>query len=368
MIRQNQDKDKILSFTKQLVLIPSFTGNEDRINKALDLVKKELAEYSHESFERNGIKSLLYFNTSKRPSMFKVLFNCHLDVVSGDKEQFQPFKKEGRLYGRGTIDMKAAAAAEILVFKDLAKKMKYPFGLQIVTDEETGGFDGTGYQVERGIRANFVITGESTDLQINVEHKGVLVLKLTFDTQKSGHAAYLWEGDNVILHINKFINSIIRKYPIPKKSEWKTSVNIASVISKNKEHNKVPAKATVLLDFRHVFADHPDDILEVVRKAVPKNTAIEIIARGIIADVNKQDPYIKVLRESIRDVLGISAKFIRKHGASDTRFLIAKGAVGVDFGPKGSGLHSDEEYVDIESISQYAAILRSFLVKINISS
>lgn len=363
MIHQGNDKDEILNLTKKFLLIPSFTGNKDGINKILNLTKKELEKYPYEAFERKGIKSLLYFNSAKRPSRFRVLLNCHLDVVSGNKNQFQPLEREGKLYGRGAIDMKAAAA-EILVFKSLAKKITYPLGLQIVTDEETGGFDGTGYQVEQGVRADFVITGEGTDLRINVERKGVLVIRLTVDTQQSGHAAYPWNGDNVILRINKFITLLIKKYPTPKANEWKTSVNIASVISENKEHNKVPSKATVLLDFRYVSTDNPDSILDTVKKIIPKNTKIEVVARGIILQTNKNNPYIKFLKESTREILGAPVKFIKKHGSSDTRFLIAKGAVGVDFGPRGSGIHAHNEWVDIESISQYAAILENLLRKI----
>jgi succinyl-diaminopimelate desuccinylase len=365
MTNQELNLSEILSFARKLLLVPSFTGNAIEINEALNLAKKELEGYAYEFFEKNSIKSLLYFNTKKRPAKFKILLNCHLDVVSGNKAQFIPLEKNGKLYGRGAIDMKAAAAAEILVFKSIAKKIKYPLGLQIVTDEEVGGFNGTGYQVEQGVRADFVITGEGTDLQLNVERKGVLVLKLTFDTQKPGHAAYLWEGDNVILRINKFINVLAKKYPVPKANEWKTSVNVASIESENKEHNKVPSKAMLLLDFRHIIADNPTELLNFVKRNTNQNTKIEIIAKGIVSEINKNDPNIIMLKESIQEVLKSPVIFVRKHGSSDTRFLIAKGAVGVDFGPVGVGLHSDEEYVDIKSINQYAAILSNFLAKIN---
>jgi succinyl-diaminopimelate desuccinylase len=120
----------------------------------------------------------------------------------------------------------------------------------------------------------------------------------------------------------------------------------------------------VLLDFRHIIVDSPKQILDFVTRNVPKNTKIEIIARGVISDINKKDPNIKIFKESIEEVLKSPATFIRKHGASDTRFLIAKGSVGVDFGPRGIGLHSNDEYVDIKSISQYASILKNFLTKI----
>ena len=133
-----------------------------------------------------------------RPKKFKIILNAHLDVVSGREEQYKPYEKDGKLFGRGAIDMKGAAAVEILVFKEVAKRVSYPLALQLVTDEEIGGFCGTKYQIEKGVRADFVIAGEPTDFGVNNKAKGIIWLKIK-TKGKSAHGAYPWRGKNALL-------------------------------------------------------------------------------------------------------------------------------------------------------------------------
>jgi len=147
---------------------------------------------------------LVYFQKT-RPNNFKIILNAHLDVVSGRKEQYKPYEKDGKLFGRGAIDMKGAAAVEILVFKEIAKKVSYPLALQLVTDEEIGGFCGTKYQIEKGVRADFVIAGEPTDFGVNNKAKGIIWLKIK-TKGKAAHGAYPWRGKKCLIDtILKFI-------------------------------------------------------------------------------------------------------------------------------------------------------------------
>ena len=129
----------ILDLTKQLVAIESIDAKKDTLQEVIDVAEKQLDGYTIERFSQNGRPSILAYSGSKRPEKFKIVLNAHLDVVSGRPEQFTPIEKEGKLYGRGVNDMKAGGAAEILVFRDLAKTLPYPIALQLVTDEEIGG-------------------------------------------------------------------------------------------------------------------------------------------------------------------------------------------------------------------------------------
>ena len=155
-----------------------------------DMVVEEFEEFNIKSFVSEGVRSCLVSTKTHQEMSFKVILNAHLDVVPGSDDQFAPFVKDGRLYGRGAYDMKAAAAVEILVFKELADKVSYPLGLQLVTDEEVGGFKGTKYQVDQGVRAEFIVVGEPTNLDIGHKAKGVLWLKIVFKGE-SAHGAYL---------------------------------------------------------------------------------------------------------------------------------------------------------------------------------
>lgn len=260
--------------------------------------------------------------------------------------------------------MKAAAATELLVFKTIARQVPFPLGLQLVTDEEVGGFKGTGHQAEQGVRADFVVTGEATNLDLNNERKGVLVLKLTTETGRPGHAAYPWNGDNAIMRMAKFLTDLDQRYPIPDEGSWATSMNVASFETSNKEHNKIPSNASVLLDFRHIPEDTPYSIQQSVEELSPANTTLEIKAQGVSSYTSPEHPDMKLLEQAILEVTNRSPDFIKKHGSSDTRHMLAVGASGVDFGPTGEGLHSEVEYVEIDSLEQYAQVLMRFLTSI----
>lgn len=160
------------------------------LKKVLEVAKNELNEFMVEYFERNNTLSVLVYNQEKRPKKFRVILNAHLDVVSGKDEQFQHFQSKDRFYGRGAIDMKGGVSIEILVFKELAKKLYYPIALQLVTDEEIGGFNGTKYQIEKGVKSDFVIAGESTDFGINNQAKGINWVKNKIKGKTAHGGAY----------------------------------------------------------------------------------------------------------------------------------------------------------------------------------
>ena len=113
--------DTVLQLSKKLIEIPSTQDAQKALQDSLDYSKEILGRFAHKSFTKNKIQTLLFYNTNKLPNRFKILLNAHLDVVPAKKGQFVPKEKNGKLYGRGAYDMKAAGAAMILLFKELAK-------------------------------------------------------------------------------------------------------------------------------------------------------------------------------------------------------------------------------------------------------
>lgn len=64
------------------------------------------------------------------------------------------------------MDMKANLSCALFAFKKYAKQVDYPLAIQFVTDEETGGYNGTKYQVESGVKADFILATEPTNFHI----------------------------------------------------------------------------------------------------------------------------------------------------------------------------------------------------------
>lgn len=352
----------IITLTQKLISVPSIKDDLKTLSEVLAVADKYLKGFKSKTFTSNGVPSIIYYNTSKLPKRFKLILNAHLDVVPGNAEQYMTSVKGDKLYGRGTNDMKAAAAVEILTFKEMAKKVKYPLGLQLVTDEEIGGFNGTGYQIEKGIRADFVIAGEGSNLDINNMSKGVLWIKLKVKG-KTAHAAYLWNGENANSKLNLVLNRILKKYPIPKKEVWKTTVNVAKLYSENQTFNKVPDYAEAWLDIRYI-PDDMDTIVTNIKKLLPKGVETEVVVKDVPHFTKSDNKYIDILKKSINEIIGKTPKVSKKHGANDVRHFNKFGCDGVQFGPSGEGLHTDNEWVSIKSLDQYYKILKDFLLSL----
>src|SRR5262249_38813921 len=148
------------------------------LHRALDLVVDFVGPgFTVERFESGGKPSALLYPGMQRPR-FRIILNAHVDVVPADVGQFRPRLDGDRLYARGARDMKVSALAEALVFRELADTLPYPLGLQLVTDEEVGGRNGTLHQLKQGVSGDFVIIGEHSGLSIATDSKGMITTTL----------------------------------------------------------------------------------------------------------------------------------------------------------------------------------------------
>ena len=351
----------VLDLAKKLIVVQSVGGNTQALNEVLEICGKILKDYQFKELKKNGSCSRIYYNTKLSPKKFRLILNAHLDVVPAKTEQFRPLIKGDKLYGRGTQDMKAAAGVFVLLFRELAKNLSYPIGLQLVTDEEVGGFSGTEFQISKGVIADFVIAGEPTDMYINNEAKGVLWVEFIV-IGKSSHAAYIWNGDNAVVKTTTLINFLLKHFPSPQIEKWQTTCNIAKIETTNDAVNKVPDQCRLVVDIRYV----PQDLKRVESViAACKNsfTSVRYIEHGEASFTNKNNKDMWFLKKTLKKHQQ-SADFIKKHGSSDIRFYNSRGMRGITFGPVGGGLHSDNEWVSLDSLSIFYNVMRDFLINV----
>ncbi|OGK64874.1 hypothetical protein A2313_00520 [Candidatus Roizmanbacteria bacterium RIFOXYB2_FULL_41_10] len=350
----------IIELTKKLVQIPSIADKPEELKRVLETALKEVSQFSIERFYENNNPSAIVYSGKKRPDKFRVILSGHLDVVPGHKDQYQVIEKNGRLYGRGTDDMKAGCAAIILLFKELADKLSFPLGLQLTTDEETGGFAGVKHQVEKGIKTEFFLTAESTQLNIKNEAKGVIWGKVTAKGS-AAHSAYLWNGNNAAWKIKAFLNKLEQAFPVPKKETWQTTVNLSLINTPNQTFNKVPDKASAGFDCRYIPADR-GSILAKLKSLVPNDLSLEILENESFHYCSPKSEFISKLSNSINKVANQQAILNHGHGASDARHYSAVGTSAIEFGPIGNGLHSDDEWVDTQSLLLFYNVLKEYLL------
>lgn len=352
----------------ELLSIESTEDKPENLTKALDFVLGDLESFTIERFERAGKPSALVYFGATRPARFDVLLNAHLDVVPGKPEQFIPKTQKGRLYARGAYDMKSAGLVLATVFKEIAQDTSLKIGLQLVTDEEIGGQNGTQLQIESGVKADFVIAGEKTDFDINTQSKGVCWLELDA-SGTSAHSAYQWTGSSATDLLMNALEKLRNVYPFLTEESWKTSLNIATLSTTNRTLNSVPDNANAKLDIRftsddQIFNNQPAVVITKLQEIMGSEVEVKILNLENTHTTDESNNYIQQLVSSVERITHRRPNFLKKHGASDVRYYSAEGSTAVTFGITGDGIHADGEYVDVESLDTYYQILLDFFTNL----
>lgn len=348
-------RDELIRLTKELVAIPSVTENAAGRTAVIEYIEHycaPLAGVQTFRYESDGKPSLVAaFDAERRKPL---ILNAHVDVVPGREEQFQPFERDGRIYGRGTQDMKAAAAAMLLVLRDVAEEGRRPaVSWQFVTDEEIGGEHGTGHLFASGYIGDFFLAGEPTDLEIVNRAKGILWVDVHL-AGNPAHGSRPWDGTNPIPPLATGISRLLDRYPIPAEPTWRTTVT-PSAIHGGDAHNRVPAECLLKLDIRRVPEEDSETIMQFVGECFA-GADVTVLHDGSTLESAEDEPHIRQLHLLISSELG-SATFRSEHFGSDARFYSEVGIPAVCFGPHGAGLHSHEEWVDIASLERFYRIL-----------
>ncbi len=290
-----------------------------------------------------------------------VMLHGHLDVVPGYEEQFSPRVEGDRLIGRGAYDMKGGLAAMMCALKDCAEQDRVRVQLLCVPDEESEDADerSTDHLVVGGLRADFAITGEPTNLHIGVQAKGVLAMRIEV-RGRSAHGSTPWLGDSAVLKAFDVFRQI-EAMPFARESSElfdRPSINLGR-ISGGDAFNKVPDRCEMVVDVRYLPGQDPGAILAAVR-ALPDVTVASTLTRAP-AHVARTNPYVRALRDALGRTLDDEPLSVGRDGASDAISFLEAGIPAVEFGPTGGGHHGPDEWVSLSSLRRYREALGDFV-------
>jgi succinyl-diaminopimelate desuccinylase len=364
--------EQLLQITKNLVAIDSSSNNSKGLREAYEFMAEYLLnsgkDITLEAFESGGRPSLLAYKGNVRPEKFHLILNGHLDVVPGKPEQYEATIQDGKLYGRGVYDMKAAAVVMTDVFCEFVDKVPYALGLQLVTDEENAGKHGTLYQVQQGVRSDFVICGECgrvpSKYEIANEAKGIIVAEISL-RGNSAHGAYPWNGDNAALRALQFIHKLHEHYPTPEEETPNSTATVTSVTATSDAHTKIPDRAIVKLDVRYTPNDtklrEKQKFIDFIKSL---DESAEIVMFHDFSSPLKSDPsnpLLLALKASAERVEGAPFSLVTRNATSDGRFYGDVGNAACEFGIAGEHQHGDGEYITLKAFSNYHETLRDFL-------
>ncbi len=262
------DRDEVLELTSALVAIPTVntgampTGNE---TAACEFIADWLANIgipseTLESAPGRGNLLARLNGTSGEPGL---MFMSHTDVVPVEEESkwtsppFEPVVRNGRLYGRGTADMKGQLACQLValrVLKESGVSLRRDLILAAAADEEHGGRYGMGWLVDNHpekVRSPFAVNegggttvpaAGTTAYLLGVGEKGRLQLAITV-AGESAHASVPWQGENALSKAAEVVRRITAYEP-----ERDTSIELFSHLSDLAiEHAPSPASVDAMI-------------------------------------------------------------------------------------------------------------------------
>jgi succinyl-diaminopimelate desuccinylase len=257
--------------------------------------------------------------------------------------------------------MKGGLAAMMCAMHDAAQQSDVRVTLVCVPDEESEDVENrsTDVLVAEGLRADFAITGEPTDLHIGVQSKGVLAIRIEV-AGTAAHGSTPWLGDNAILKAQDVYRRI-ETLPFSRQSSDlfdRPSINIAR-IQGGDAFNKVPDSCWIDVDIRFLPNQDPGEILSQIR-AIGDVEIVKTFIRDP-AHVSRSNPYVLALRDAVGRSIEGDALSVGRDGASDANSFLDAGVPCVEFGPVGGGHHGPQEWVSISSLEAYRLALTDFV-------
>lgn len=213
-IKQDITEEKLIRLLEKLVSMPSYPGVETQ--------ETEVARYIHEVFSESGICSEVIPVIDGRANVLaslkgtgggrSLLLTGHMDTVPPYDMKEDPFEmkeKNGKLYGRGVVDMKGALACmmmAMIAIKNSGIQLKGDLFFAGVIDEEDKS-EGTRALLKSGFHADGAIIGEPSSLEICVGHRGLEWFEFEF-TGKAVHGGKQKEGINAIEKAMKYMHRL----------------------------------------------------------------------------------------------------------------------------------------------------------------
>ena len=384
------EKDTV-RFLADLVRTPSFSSKEEKV---IQVIKKEMKKVGFDQVRIDGLGSIIG-RIGKGPRV--IAFDAHIDTVyPGDLAQWKtdPFKptiKDGKIWGRGTVDQKGGMAAMVYagkIIKELGLNDQFTiYFTGTVMEEDCDGLCWQYLLNEEKLKPEFVVITEPTNLNIYRGHRGRMEIRVEVKG-RSCHGSAPERGDNAIYKIARIALEIEKLNKRLRNDRFlgKGTVTVTEVRSSSPSLCAVADGAGIHLDRRLTAGETKASALAEVRDAAKRagypDAKVFVLNYSEAAYTGKvyptekyfptwaleeKSPYLKNAVAAYKGVLG-KAPLVDKWTFSTNAIAIAgmKGIPCLGLGPGNEVCaHAPNEACPVEHLSRATAFYAALVARMN---
>ncbi len=309
-----------------------------------------------------------------------VYFHGHFDVVPAQRrDQFTAIRRDGRIIGRGSADMKGGLASMIYgaaAANDLGLLGDGRIVLHLVCDEETGSVVGSGYLRQAGLTdpaALAMLTAEPSSSSIWHAARGAITLRVTVQG-KEAHVGQADRGDNAFQQMVRIAQPLLdyadqmrgrhTALPMDPDDGRGSMIVVGGMSGSGANFNVVPGEAWFSVDSRFNPEEDLDAELATMQRLIHEaaaeigaSVAIEVVQFQPSASTDEAHPAGVALARCVTDVRGTPARFEMCAGVLDIRWYAQLGIPAFGFGAGRLNVsHGPDEYIDEAEMRRSAAV------------
>ena len=270
-------KKELIAFTQELVRIKSLSGQEGDVIK---LIEKKMLALGYDEVIIDEMGNIVGKIGRGRKS---IMFDSHVDTVDVTDEEnwnFPPFCGDiidGRLCGRGSVDMKSGAAASIFAGA-LAKRLGFSTGKTVyvscsVCEEDCDGENLKHLFKEFDFKPDYVVICEPSNNIITLGHKGKAQISIKTHGV-SAHGSAPEKGKNAIYEMAEIIQRVDKtNRELMNKGEFRGTLVMSKISSVSASLNAVPSQCEAYLDRRMIPGETEEDIKQEMARLIQGKNA-----------------------------------------------------------------------------------------------
>ena len=361
--------DLLLKLLSYKSLTPDDAGS-------LKFIEEYLDGFEATYVNKEGVKNL--FLSKKFGEGDHLCFAGHVDVVPAgdnwDTNPFVPVIREGKIYARGTQDMKSGVAAFVQTCKEV-ENFNGRLSILLTSDEEGDAKYGTVIMLEhlkeQGMLPDYCVVAEPTcetkfGDAIKIGRRGSINGYLTIQG-KQGHAAYPEKAINPVHQIAPLLEKIAGINLDNGDDDFAPSQMVITDIRGGMEvTNVTPGSLKLMFNVRNSTKTTQEDIrLHIDKCFHDLDYSLELTQGSYPFVTTRDSKVVEKLTSSIYNVTGLQTKLSTAGGTSDARFMGAFGIDVVEFGVINDTIHAPNECTSIEEVENLCDVFRNMVKHFN---